>query len=320
MPRMNGGITVALRWKLEKQGAAGLSVCFGVAIAMRYRVLRVEALVNLDEHKLRFSRMMAAKAGQPEDGSVARAFASVSREMFVGPPPWLLYGGDDDRGVVTSDPSDLYQDVLVQLKSSGAINNGQPSLHALCLAALRIEPGETIVHVGAGAGYYTAILARLSGAQGHVHAYEIDPDLATMCAENLRSLPWATVHPNSGAEGPLPESDVVYVSAGASTPLATWLDALRMGGRLLFPLTPKEGYGGMLLVERREQGYPARFLCGAKFIDCIGARDEDSARRLQACFHRGGMGSVRSLRLHTLPDESAWCLGNGWWLSTDEVT
>jgi len=275
--------------------------------------------MDLEALRSRFGRSMAAKAGEPEDESLAHAFASVQRERFVGPPPWLLFGANEEGGRVTSDPSDLYEDVLVQLKPSSTINNGQPSLHALCFSALKIRPDETVVHVGTGTGYYTAMLALLCGAGGSVDGYEIDPELAGLCADNLRSLPWVRVHASSGTETPLPPCDVLYVNAGATDPLRTWLDALRMGGRLLFPLTPDEGYGGMLLIVRQTGGHSARFLCGAKFIDCAGARNERSARQLQFCFHRGGMDRVRSLRLNSEPDASQWCSGADWWLSTDEA-
>ena len=56
--------------------------------------------------------------------------------------------GREDGGELVNDPAFLYQDVLVQLKGEAAINNGQPSLHALCLAALGIRAGETVVQHG----------------------------------------------------------------------------------------------------------------------------------------------------------------------------
>ena len=48
-------------------------------------------------------------------------------------------------------------------KRRRGINNGQPSLHGKSIAALELKEGEMVVQIGAGAGYYTAILAELVG-------------------------------------------------------------------------------------------------------------------------------------------------------------
>src|SRR5262249_11916741 len=150
-------------------------------------------------------------------------------------------------------------------------------------------------------------------------------DLAQTALRNLADRPTVKVHARSGAEGPLPESDAIYVSAGATDPLQVWLDALRVNGRLLFPLTPREGPGGapgigaMLLVARTSEEadrFDARFLCQAAFIPCVGARDERSGEKLDAAFRSGDFRSVCSLRRNSQPDESAWVAGRNWWLST----
>jgi protein-L-isoaspartate(D-aspartate) O-methyltransferase len=272
--------------------------------------------MDIEEQRAAFGRKMAASAGEGQDSTIARVFASTPREAFVGPPPWRIFGEREDGGEMIDDPQELYQDVLVQLKGEAAINNGQPSLHAVCMAVLQVRPDEEVVHVGSGTGYYTAMLAQLTGSGGRVDGYEIETDLARRAAENLRGMPWVRVHPGSGTMGPLPECDVLYVSAGATAPLAVWLDALRMGGRLLFPLTPDQGAGAMLLVRRCPAGYTARFLCGAKFVGCAGARDARTERIVAECFRRGGAGNVRRLWRNDQPNETAWCVGDGWWLST----
>src|SRR6185436_18528664 len=88
----------------------------------------------------------------------------------------------------------------------------------------------------------------------------------------------ATIAATSGTEGALPPADVIYVSAGATHPVRSWLQALRPGGRLIFPLTPDKTAGVMLLVERRPAlSFAASVICHAAFIPCIGARDESNA-------------------------------------------
>jgi len=43
------------------------------------------------------------------------------------------------------------------------LNNGQPYLHAQLIASASPQSGEHVVHIGAGVGYYTAILRHLVG-------------------------------------------------------------------------------------------------------------------------------------------------------------
>ncbi len=276
---------------------------------------------RLNAHRLFFAQLVTASAGVPAtERNLIDAFASTPRERFVGPGPWQVFTRLGYIQTPSDDPALLYQDVTVALKSEGQINNGQPSLHAVCLAVLGVKEGEVIVHVGAGAGYYSTLLAKLTGPAGSVFAYEIDLELAERATKNLAEYPNVTVHHRSAAEGELPACDVVYVNAGATAPLDVWLDALRPGGRLLFPLTPAQGPGGMLLVTRAETGgFAAQFVCGAMFIPCVGARDDETAQKLSEAFKRSDLASVRSLRRDTSPDETCWISGRGWWLSTAPV-
>ena len=118
---------------------------------------------------------------------------------------------------------------------------------------------------------------------------------------------------------------MIYVNAGATSPLDVWLEALRPKGRLLFPLTPDDGagsgpgIGAMLLITLApEDRFAARFLCQAAFIPCAGARDPESAAKLSGAFKRGDFRNVRTLRRNSDPDDTCWCSGPNWWLSTAE--
>ena len=87
----------------------------------------------------------------------------------------------------------------------------------------------------------------------------------------------------------------------------------------MLPLTPTERLGCMLLVTRRsDMAYAARVFSTAAFIACIGARDEKQSRALAAALDARSPDDVRSLRRGNEPDETAWCIGDGWWLSTAE--
>lgn len=101
----------------------------------------------------------------------------MPREPYAGPGPWSVliagpwsFGHAGPRYVQTpdDDPAFLYQDVLIALDPARGINIDEPSLHAHCLDALAVAADETVLHVGAGSGYYTAILAHLAGPGGAV--------------------------------------------------------------------------------------------------------------------------------------------------------
>jgi protein-L-isoaspartate(D-aspartate) O-methyltransferase len=272
---------------------------------------------RIEAHRSFFANLVTAQAGIPPGSELAAAFASTPREQFVGPPPWRVFTRSGYVETLTDDPAVLYQDVVVSLGSEGPLNNGQPTLHAMCIAALAPKKGEGVVHVGAGSGYYTTILAKLVGEGGVVDAYEIEPTLARRATENLASFPNVAVHARSGAAEPLPVCDVLYVNAGATEPLAVWLDALRSGGRLLFPMTPDGGVGAMLLVTKQEdETFAARFLLQVQFVPCIGARSEATGKKLAEAFQNNDWAKVKSLHRNAEPDESCWCSGPGWWLSS----
>ena len=72
-----------------------------------------------------------------------------------------------------------------------------------------------------------------------MYAYEIDEALAARASENLSEQRQVEVRMQSGVAPDLPQADLIYVCAGAAQPSRMWLDVLRCGGRLLFPLAPK---------------------------------------------------------------------------------
>ncbi|MGH6797548.1 MAG: protein-L-isoaspartate O-methyltransferase family protein, partial [Roseiarcus sp.] len=252
------------------------------------------------------------------DPRIEAAFAAVPREDFAGSPPWRIGSGGAFGLASAGDPARLYEDVLVSIDARRGINNGQPSLHAQSIDALAPKEGETVVQIGAGAGYYTAILAHLVGAKGRVVAYEIEPDIAERAAANLARYPQVEVLARSGVED-LPAADAIYVNAAATHPLRAWLDALKPGGRLLFPLQTAHSTGAMLMVRRPERGeaWPARLLSGVVFIACEGAQDPAMGRKLDEAFRRGGSERVRSLRFGDAPSPSDWLRGDGWALTTE---
>jgi protein-L-isoaspartate(D-aspartate) O-methyltransferase len=260
---------------------------------------------------------------------VVNAFATVPREHFFGPGPWRIlspmalseYWTTED-----GDPRHLYHDVLIAIDEERRLNNGQPSLWARLYDQLRPSRGEHVMHIGAGTGYYSAILAEIVGPTGHVTAVEIDPDLAERARRNLAATwPQASVVRADGFRfRPDRPADVIIANAGVSHISTVWLDALAAeNGRLLVPLTNAERWGGSLIIERHgaeTSRYPVRFAGQIGIIPCVGGRDPEAEQRLRAAIVRSWIGSVRSLRrAPEEPDETCWLRGEGWWLSTAAV-
>jgi len=125
--------------------------------------------------------------------SVVEAFAAVPRERFLGPGPWqILPLSRPDQPFTTPDaaPHWLYHDVLVAIDPARHLNNGMPSFWAHNFDRLDLTPGERVLQVGAGTGYYSAILAEMVGPQGRVVAIEHDAELAARAGVNLAQWGW----------------------------------------------------------------------------------------------------------------------------------
>lgn len=281
-----------------------------------------------------FARQMLAVSGIESDAVLEQAFATTLRERFLGAPPWrFVRPMVGYESLLSEDPAVLYQDVLVALASERGVNNGSLSLHARWLHALQVRDGDTVAHIGAGTGYYTALLAHLVGPRGQVLAMEIDPALADRARTNLASRSNVMVVEGDGAAWPRDPVDAVYVNFAAGRPAEAWIEQLTPGGRLVFPLGvpglsrgsrggTHAQYGAGLRVIRRETGFQVDWLNPASFVCAEGSLSATSreGEALRESFQRGGIEFVRSLiwRRPASPDR-CWFTGPGWALSYDEV-
>jgi protein-L-isoaspartate(D-aspartate) O-methyltransferase len=255
---------------------------------------------------------------------ILAAFATVPRERFAGPGPWIVQSQGEAWKTPDADPRHVYQDALIVLDAAKHLNNGQPSLWAYHLAILDVRRGDEILHLGCGTGYYTAILAELTGANGKVTAIEIDHGLAYRARLALEPWPQVTALRGDGARGEFEPVDVIVVSAGATHPLAAWLTAVKPGGKLLFPLTSnleppttRHGPGTMVhLVRANADWFHAALVSTAFFVDFEGARDERLNADLKWALGRDKGAGVRSLRCDAHEkDQTCWLHGEGWCFS-----
>lgn len=283
----------------------------------------------LDEVRRSYAQEVGA-AAKVTYRPVVEAFAAVPRERFLFAGPWNLPrpGSSDAEVTPDDDPRHIYVDRLVSLDAAKNLNNGVPSFWAGLFDHLQPRPGERAIHAGAGTGYYSAVLAEMVGRSGSVLGIEFEPHLAAHAAQAFAGRRNVEVLQGDALSLAHGGADVIVASAGLDSVPLPWVRLLNDGGRLLFPLTAPApqfgvniGGGAFLLVTRRGRAHDARFVGGTYIYHFMGARSAGASERLAQAFAGASSApAVSSLRLAEPPDESAWLVGDGWWISTAPVS
>ncbi|MFB6184969.1 MAG: protein-L-isoaspartate O-methyltransferase [Haloarculaceae archaeon] len=157
--------------------------------------------------------------------SVSIAMRTVPREAFV----------EDERAA--------YADRAFERHGTRVL---APSTAARLIEALAPQPGDSVLVVGAGVGYTSAVVAEMTGAES-VQAVDINRRLVLEARRNLASAGYDAVFVDrrNGVDG-LPEYapyDRILLEAAAVEPPRALLDQLDDGGRLVLP----EGAGQQTL-------------------------------------------------------------------------
>jgi len=294
--------------------------------------------VDLAARRAWYAQDLSLRAPIQRNQAITDAFATVPREKFLGPAPWrLMADARPDLPFTTTpdaDPGWLYHDVLVSIDLTRNLNNGMPSFWAKNFDHLDLKPGQRVLQVGAGTGYYSAVLAELVGASGHVTAVEYDAELAIKARANLSDWKQVEVVAGDGRLHDAGEVDRIVVFAGATHPAPLWLDRLSHGGQLLMPLTASRWFGFLLLATRPplpaegrdENCFEARSIGGVGIFPCAGGRDDEAAERLQLAWERVLREAdnrrppeipIKALYQGNPPDDAAdrvWYSGPGFWL------
>ena len=264
------------------------------------------------------------------DRRIENAFAAVPREHFLGPGPWPIPRNGRYAPTPSRNPVYLYTNVLVGILPERNLNNGESALHAMLIAAAAPRPGEHVVHVGAGVGYYTAILRHLVGRTGRVTAIEYDPVLAVRLVANFADARNLQVIQGDGTITALRgERDLCERRRGAaSRRLARRLEE---GGRLILPLTTAAGFAGhglkaversgaIFRIQRDSEDFVARWVSAVGIFPCHGMRDTAGEAALEAAFAKGGWERVTRLyRRDDLREEQCWLRAPGWCLASVRV-
>ncbi|MGE0686841.1 MAG: protein-L-isoaspartate(D-aspartate) O-methyltransferase [Dehalococcoidia bacterium] len=154
--------------------------------------------------------------------------------------------------------------------------NSQPRMIALMVQELRLTGDESVLEVGAGSGYQTALLAEL--AKGVIGVELIRP-LAERAARVLREFGYNNARIELAgetigwpAEAPY---DAIIVAAAAPRIPISLMRQLAPGGRLAIPVGGREGQD-LLIAEKRPEGVVVTRRGGCSFVPLLGKEAFDA--------------------------------------------
>jgi protein-L-isoaspartate(D-aspartate) O-methyltransferase len=188
------------------------------------------------------------------DPRVLSAMARVPRHEFVG---------DEYR-------SQAYGDHPLPIGEGQTLS--QPYIVALMLEALALTGSDTVLEVGTGSGYQTALLAELAQP---VYSIERHGSLAHSAQATLAGLGYQNVKVfvGDGSQG-LPEKapfDAIVVSAAAPRMPQPLFEQLREEGRMVIPVGPAD-VQELQLVQKQDGRAVVRILEGCRFVPLIGGQ------------------------------------------------
>jgi protein-L-isoaspartate(D-aspartate) O-methyltransferase len=188
------------------------------------------------------------------DRRIIQAMAAIPRENFVPLPHRSL----------------AYMDEEVEISSkhhAGPRFLLEPMTLARLLQLLELNPDDTVLDVGCGTGYSTAVLAHVATT---VIALECDSDLAGQAVENLAALGLANARVVTGtlkagwlAEAPF---DAILVNGRIPAPPLELLSQLKEHGRLAAVLGENDMGKGALFTRNGAFGVRYAFDAG---VSCL---------------------------------------------------
>ena len=195
------------------------------------------------------SEQIAAR--QVRDPRTLQAMRKVPRHLFVP----------------AASASQAYEDYPLPIGHGQTIS--QPYIVAFMTEALGLKGGETVLEVGTGSGYQSAVLSEIAA---RVYSIEIVTALAEEARARLARLAYATVEVRAGdgylgwpEKGPF---DAIMVTAAAPRIPEPLKEQLRDGGRLILPVGDESQE--LIVVTRRGAAFEERRVLPVRFVPMTG--------------------------------------------------
>jgi protein-L-isoaspartate(D-aspartate) O-methyltransferase len=165
--------------------------------------------------------------------------------------------------------SQAYGDHPIPIGESQTIS--QPFIIARSLEALALDGSESVLEVGTGSGYQTALLAALARV---VYSVERHASLAHGAEAVLSSLGMNNVRVivGDGSHGlrEFAPFDAIVVAAAAPSVPPSLLEQLSSGGRMVIPVGPPHAQE-LQLVRKQHGNVVVEVLEGCRYVPLIGA-------------------------------------------------
>ena len=211
----------------------------------------------------RIRMVMELRRNGITDPAVLAAIEGLPREAFV--PAWALDRAYDDTAL----PIDCGQTI------------SQPTVVGLMSQALRPDRKRSVLEIGTGSGYQTAVLCRLFR---RVYSVEIHKPLSEAAAPRLDGLKLRNVTLRVGDGGlGWPEAapfDRILAAAAAPHVPGRLADQLAVGGVLVLPVGEDDGEQTLVRVVRSDAGFVTESLGSVRFVPFVGTARTESAAPL----------------------------------------
>jgi len=187
-----------------------------------------------------------------ENQTVLEAMRKVKRHLFVAEKEW-------DRA---------YDDTPLSILCSQTIS--QPYMVALMTELIEPDENKTVLEIGTGSGYQTAILAETCKT---VYSIERHHDLAEHAKNLLKELGYQNIEIKTGdgtagwqEKAPF---DAILVTAGAPEVPDVLVEQLVDRGNIVIPVGTQFRQN-LELVQKRGDSYIKKTICGCIFVPLIG--------------------------------------------------
>lgn len=145
----------------------------------------------------------------------------------------------------------------------------QPLTVAFMLELLQPGKGNSVMEIGSGSGWQTALLAQIISNEGKIVAVELIPELMAFGKKNVARYGFIKVEFHSfnavgGMQGKAPFDRIISAASGNEIPKA-WKEQLKIGGRMVAPVENSI----RLLIKKDKNRFEEKIYPGFVFVPLV---------------------------------------------------